>query len=244
MKTKPMIGLMPLVDSEKDSYWMLPGYAKMIEQAGGIPIILPLTIDAHLLDSLFAHVDGLLFTGGHDVSPILSHVSNPQHCEELCPMRDTMESYLFSKCMAANKPMFGICRGVQLFNSLLGGTLYADLDTEHAQGINHRQPKPYEMPHHAVDLVQGAPLARLLVHKTIRVNSCHHQAIRTLAPALQPMAISEDGLVEAVYLPNAKFVQAVQWHPEFLYETDVASQLIAQSFVQACRGVVHQAAVS
>ena len=118
-------------------------------------------------------------------------------------------------CWNRSKPVTWICRGLQLINAALGGSLYQDLPTEHPSSICHRQPAPYDQPIHQVELVPDTPLQKCLEKDELPVNSCHHQGIKELASTLQPMAYAQDGLLEAVWKPGSRFVWAVQWHPEF-----------------------------
>lgn len=137
----PLIGILPLYDSEKESYWMLPGYMKAVEQAGGIPVMLPLTGEEQALAALARSLDGFLFTGGHDVDPALYGEEIAEACGELCRERDRMEAQLFRLALELDKPAFGICRGLQLFNVLLGGTLHQDLPSAAGfdSAIGHKQ---------------------------------------------------------------------------------------------------------
>ena len=229
---KPIVGVMPLWDDEKDSLWMLPGYLDGLRQAGGLPIIFPFSADPAELAQLAALCDGFLFTGGHDVSPDVYHA--PAHAlTEPCPKRDTMERIILDHALAEDKPILGICRGIQFLNAALGGTLYQDLPSQHPSGTVHRQQPPYERPVHDVKVLAGSPLRRCLGVSTLPVNSLHHQALKDLAPGLAPMAISPDGLVEALYRPDSRFLWAVQWHPEFSFRTDEASGMIFRAFVAA-----------
>ena len=231
---KPLIGIVPLVDAPRDSYWMLPGYMQGVEQAGGVPIMLPLTDEDAVLRQLVELCDGFLLTGGQDVSPALYGAAPSPQCGETCPRRDAMEKVLLPLALAQNKPVLGICRGIQFLNACLGGTLYQDLPIEHPSTACHHQQPPYAQPVHGVTLVPGTPLQTLLGKQTLAVNSLHHQAIQTLAPALQAMAVSEDGLVEAVCLPEKKFVWAVQWHPEFSFAVNADSRKIFAAFIESC----------
>ena len=124
--SKSIIGVMPLCDDEKDSLWMLPGYFEGITQAGGIPIMLPLTSDETELDRLIEMCNGFLFTGGHDVSPDLYGEVSLKDMVSSCRRRDEMESYILRKAIKADKPILGICRGIQFINAALGGTLYEE----------------------------------------------------------------------------------------------------------------------
>ena len=120
---KPLIGIVPLVDEARESYWMLPGYMQGVEQAGGVPVMLPLTDDAAALRQLADTCDGFLLTGGQDVSPALYGAAPTLQCGETCPARDAMEARLLDLALAADKPVLGICRGIQFLNVHLGGTL-------------------------------------------------------------------------------------------------------------------------
>ena len=230
-----MIGLIPLMDEEKESYWMLPGYMKALEQAGAIPVMLPLCTDKNDLGQLMEHIDGILFTGGHDVNPALYGEERISECGIVCGERDKMESILFQMGLEKDIPMFGICRGIQFINAMCGGSLYQDLPLQRPTATEHHQTPPYDIPVHRVDISQGTPLYKLLKVKELQVNSYHHQAIRVLGDGLEVMAVSEDGLVEAVYMPAKKFVWAVQWHPEFNFMVDENSRAIMKLFVEQCR---------
>lgn len=233
---KPVIGVIPLFDEEKDSIWMVPGYMEGIRNAGGIPIILPLKAEAEELEQICSLCHGFLFTGGHDVDPALYGARKSALCGIANHDRDILEKKIFEIALRDDKPVFGICRGIQIINALLGGTLYQDLPTEYrgTKETKHHMKPPYDRHCHQVMIVEKTPLYQVLEKVTIGVNSYHHQAIKELADALKPMAISEDGLVEAVYMPDKKFVQAVQWHPEFIFAVDENARKILKSFVDAC----------
>ncbi|MCP1144397.1 gamma-glutamyl-gamma-aminobutyrate hydrolase family protein [Lysinibacillus endophyticus] len=233
---KPMIGVLPLYDSEKESYWMLPGYMKGIEDAGGIPIMLPLTTDEEIILRLAESFDGFLFTGGQDINPALYGEEKEELCGELCSERDMMETILFKRVLELDKPAFGICRGLQVFNVLLGGTLYQDIPTQVSQSqIQHKQNPPYTEPIHSVYIREGSMLHKILQIDSMKVNSYHHQGIKTISEQLVPMATADDGLIEAVSMPNKKFVLAVQWHPEFNYKLDDNNFRLFLEFIRACQ---------
>ena len=233
---RPVIGVIPLWDDEKDSIWMLPGYLDGISEAGGLPIIFPLTTDEQELRQLFELCDGVLLTGGHDVSPELYHEEPLEGLVECCRKRDEMEGIIFKMALEDDVPVLGICRGIQFINAALGGTLYQDLPLQHPSAVDHHQKAPYDVPAHEVQIVKDSPLYKCLSIAGLPVNSCHHQAIRELAPKLEVMACSPDGLVEAVHMPGRRFVWAVQWHPEFSYKTDENSRKILRAFVDAAGG--------
>ena len=230
---KPLIGLIPLVDIGRESLWMLPGYMEGIRLAGGIPVMLPLTDDDREIGQIAEQMDGFLFTGGHDVSPEVYGEETLSVCGELCPQRDRMEEKLLKKVLSADKPALGICRGIQLINAAMGGTLYQDLSTQHPSAIEHHQTPPYDKVAHEVQIEKGTPLHALLGMERLGVNSYHHQGIKRLAPDLKVMAKADDGMIEGVYCPERRFLWAVQWHPEFSYRTDENSRKIFGAFVKS-----------
>ena len=231
---KPIIGIVPLVDDEKESLWMLPGYMDGITEAGGLPIMLPLTHDPDTIRQMLNTVQGILLTGGHDVSPVIYGEKPLPECGVASKERDAMESELVKQCIRKDTPILGICRGIQFLNAYLGGSLYQDLPTQHPTEVEHHQKPPYDVPIHKVDIVEDSKLFRLLGKKTLSVNSYHHQAIKKLADTLKTMAVSEDGIIEAVEMSGKKFVWAFQWHPEFSYKTDENSRKIFKEFVTKC----------
>jgi putative glutamine amidotransferase len=233
---RPKIGVVPLYDEKRESYWMLPGYMKAVEEAGGLPFMLPLTADEGHIAQIARLFDGFLFTGGHDINPELYGEEKEALCGEICHERDAMETALFRRVLELDKPAFGICRGLQFFNVALGGTLYQDLPTQFAPGVklNHRQSPPYAEPVHSVRIEPGTPLRRILEEDVLPVNSYHHQGIKRLAEPLAAAARAEDGLIEAAFLPDRKFVLAVQWHPEFSYTADRRQLQLFEAFVRAC----------
>lgn len=228
---------MPLVDFDLESYWMLPGYFEGIENAGGLPIMFPLEVDSEILAQLLDQVDGLLFTGGQDISPKsygLREQKSVALCQETCPERDEMEAKLLMMAIDEDIPVLGICRGIQSINAILGGTLYQDVKAQTGTKVKHSMKPPYDATAHTVEILPNTPLAELLDTGTLPVNSYHHQAVKEVAPELKPMAISEDGICEAVWRPESKFIWGVQWHPELSFRSSDASRKIFKAFIEAC----------
>lgn len=230
---RPIIGVSPLYDAQRESLWMLPGYMNGIEAAGGAPIMLPLTDSEEVIKSAAELCDGLLLTGGQDVSPDVYNRERLSCCGELCPARDREEALLLDLFLKNDLPVLGICRGIQFLNAHLGGTLYQDLKTQYGDTVEHRMSPPYDRSIHTVSLVKGTPLHSLLGTDEISVNSYHHQAVKRLAKPLCESALSCDGLIEGVFMPDKKFVWAIQWHPEFSYKKDDTSIKILKAFVDA-----------
>ncbi|MCR5799806.1 MAG: gamma-glutamyl-gamma-aminobutyrate hydrolase family protein [Lachnospiraceae bacterium] len=230
---KPIIGIMPLWDDEKNSIWMLPGYLDGISRAGGVSIILPLLTERNDLKQLMDLCDGFLFTGGHDVSPEIYSEPPMEGKISCCRKRDEMETFILKEAIESNKPVLGICRGIQFINAYLGGTLYQDIPTQFPSDTEHHQDPPYDIPVHTVDIVPDTPLHCCLGIESLAVNSYHHQAVKEIASGLVTMAVSSDGLIEAFYMPSHRFLWAVQWHPEFSYISDSSSMKVFSAFVEA-----------
>ena len=231
---RPVIGLIPLYDDEKDSYWMLPGYSEVIEKCGALPLILPFTEDEGELTDAYSLCSGILFTGGHDVSPELYGAARSDACGQTCSVRDRMEGILLKKCLEDDKPLFGICRGIQFINAFLGGTLYQDIPSEYGKSIEHHMSPPYDRPAHKVDVAEGTRLAGIIGPGMHEVNSYHHQAVKDLSDKVSRMAVSEDGLTEAIEIKGQSFAVAVQWHPEFSFKNNEDSIRLIQAFIDAC----------
>ncbi len=151
------------------------------------------------------------------------------------PERDELDRQIIHFMLELDKPILGVCRGMQAINVHFGGTLYTDLDAERPQTDRHVFSRERKDERHAVDLVAGSPLREVMGVGRIAVNSYHHQGVRELARNLEVMAHAEDGLIEALRLPTARFCWGVQWHPESIFEAEESSLLLGRHFVGECR---------
>ncbi len=173
--------------------------------------------------------DGLLLPGGGDMDPKFYGQARIPACGEPNLLRDAAEPLLLRAFLAADKPVLGICRGIQVMNAVLGGDLYQDIKPfEHLPHNNHWAKV------HTVTVRRGTLLSRILGQDTVLVNSQHHQAVDRVAPGFTLAALSEDGIVEAIEKPDARFCLGVQWHPEWLSDADPAMQGLFDAFVNAC----------
>lgn len=231
---KPIVGITPIYDPQKESYWMLPGYMKALENAGVLPVMLPMTENEDVIKNIINTVDGILFSGGCDINPMLYGETAVEKCGKSDACRDIPEKKLMEYAIVADMPMLCICRGLQLMNVVLGGSLYQDIPSQKIGALTHVQQKPYEKPIHSVTLPEGTPLQNLLKKDTLSVNSRHHQGIKVLSPMLEIMAEAPDGLIEAVYIPGNNFAWGLQWHPEHMHEVDEHSRAIFDAFAFAC----------
>ena len=233
---KPLIALTPYHNAEKDEPYMRPAYLKAIHAAGGTPVILPLDLDKSELERLTGIFDGFLFTGGPDLHPFSFGEETRRCCGNVSLRRDWLELTLFKLVIKAQKPLLGICRGIQLINIGLGGDIYQDIPSQFEEDfpIAHSQPFTYEIPSHTVTVLPGSRLFQIADCNKIQVNSMHHQAIRRLAPELSATGFAPHELVECVEMPDyPTFFMGVQWHPEYLWEQDKTAKGIFAEFVNA-----------
>lgn len=233
---KPIIGVTALFDDEKDSIWMLPSYLDAITDSGGIPVILPIIDNEEDIKSLVNKLDGFLFAGGQDINPEIYNEKKSNHCGYINAARDKMEKSLLNEILNIDKPVLAICRGFQLLNSYLGGALYQDIkiDRNNNEDSIHRQEKPYNKPSHKVKIKSDSLLFDIIKKEEIMVNSMHHQAIKKVSPNVSEAAISEDGIIESIYMKDKNFVLGVQWHPEHLYKDYKEQFNIFKKFISRC----------
>jgi putative glutamine amidotransferase len=242
---RPRIGLtasvMPTKHGTRRTFLNEP-YIVAVQEAGGIPLVLTPAHSGPALRSLFELLDGLVLTGGEDVAPERygEEVRHPN--VECVPERDALEFQLLDWAMKDDLPVLAICRGVQVLNVALGGTLYQDLTHDRPVHLVHDQslgesPRPRTEPHHPVTIATGSCLADVLGLEAVEVNSMHHQGLKGLAPPLKAVGHAPDGLVEGVEPVDAarsSFLLGVQWHPEELARGgDGPSRRLFERFVAA-----------
>lgn len=214
-------------------------YLRAIEAAGGIPMLIHLTRDAEVLDALYERCDALLFAGGQDISPSFYGAAPHPQLGPTDPLQDEVEIALARRAAAEGKPILGICRGAQLLNVALGGTLYQDIPSELPGALDHQEStKRRAMAHlaHPIALDANSWLAGRLDTDELLVNTLHHQALREIAPGLRVTARAPDGVVEAVEGDGPGFVLGVQCHPEELWErADTRWARMFEGFVAVAR---------
>lgn len=235
----PLIGICGSVDKDESRQFILRDYMRVVAEAGGAPLLLSMDMTAAELAACAARLDGLLLAGGGDIAPALYGQAPIAQLGEVSALRDEAETAMLKAFLPTRKPLLGICRGIQMLNVALGGTLYQDLGVQYRQPnglppLNHQQAEPYSQPCHRVTLEPASLLSRLLGETTLTVNSMHHQAVWALAPGCAVVARGEDGVIEAVELAELPFGLAVQWHPERL--RDEASRRLFAAFVGAAAG--------
>ena len=215
-------------------------YVDAVRQAGGFPVVLTPTADLDEIHRALTCVDGVLFTGGKDVDPV--HYGEPVLNTKVAPEpeRDAFELPLARAAVQEDRPLFAICRGMQVLNVALGGSLWQDIPEQLAAALPHYQKTARDESSHAIevagDSLAGDLLANLKGTPSIhpQANSFHHQAVRDLAGGLVPVAHAPDGLIEAIELPDRTFVLGVQWHPEHL-TAQASHRRLFEGFVDAAR---------
>jgi putative glutamine amidotransferase len=235
---RPLVGITPDVDGEGDEARTLvkTAYAEAVLRAGGLPVVLAVTLDAAVVDGYLDRVSAVVVTGGAFDVPPEAYGQTPR--EGLGPLkvsRTAFETLVLQAALRRKLPLLGVCGGMQLLNVVLGGTLYQDLHRELPGAKEHEQRNVRSQPSHPVDVRDGSMLAEVLGRGQLMVNSTHHQAVSLLAPGLKVSAASPDGVVEAIESTEHPFVLGVQWHPELLLQSMPLQLGLYRALVQKAR---------
>lgn len=233
MNRKPRIGVTPYFNYDSGEEYMPEGYIRGVEHVGGEMITIhydtPLAALADVADGL----DGVIFAGGPDIHPKFFGQEIDPKCGRINLQRDEMELKLFECAANRGLPVFGICRGIQLINVALGGTLIQDIPSVY-EGAVHQQEAPRLALWHDVRIIPGTPLAALYGDGgRIMTNSFHHQALLRVADGLMINAVAAEGFAEAVTGTGEQFILGTQWHPEISYKSDENSRALFSYFGKA-----------
>lgn len=232
----PVIGITTNFAQNQEDYLLHQAHVKAIEQAGGIPLILPYLNDEAKIAKIIAHIDGLYLSGGADIDPIYYGEEPHGKLGRVVAERDQFELILTQKALEKNMPIFGVCRGAQVLNVACGGTMYQDIYACYKTDMQHVQTASMETPYHSIELVKDSKLFHIIGVKSIRVNSNHHQANRDLGKHIMISATAPDGVIEAIESTKHSFVLGVQWHPERLFiRGDEAAKKLFTAFITACK---------
>jgi len=213
-------------------------YVEAVRRAGGAPVLLPVSSDPDALRPPYALLAGLLLAGGGDVLP--QHYGQTAQCRLMAvdEERDEAELLLARWALEDDLPTLAICRGIQVLNVALGGTLIQDIPSQVAGALVHHPgpAAPRERPQHTVSVPAGSKLAAALGRPAaqVAVNSFHHQALLAVAPSLRAVAHAPDGIIEGLERPDRSFVIGVQWHPEEMAAGDATQAALFAAFVAAC----------
>jgi len=248
MRSRPLVGVttqsLQAIDGIPEglptSVVMNQRYYHAAAAAGAAPVLIPLLDDLETLRAIYDAMDGILIPGGVDMDP--ATFGEPAHAElgRIDPARDRVEIQLVKWAVEDHKPVLGLCRGLQVINVALGGTLYQDLEAEYPNAIKHDYFPNFGFSRdhlaHDVAVAAGSRLRHALAGASVPVNSMHHQGIKSLARPLVASAVAPDGLIEAAELPNDSYVVGVQWHPEVFELSEPSSGELFRDFVAASRG--------
>jgi putative glutamine amidotransferase len=237
MSKKPIIGITGAYVKHNDymeGVYVHHDYHKSVASNGGIPIILPF-INPEISTETLGLCDGIILSGGEDVDPKLFGQDPHQYLGPTTPERDLAEIAMVKYALENDIPIFAICRGVQILNVALGGTLIQDIPSQVKDSIQHSQKIDRSQETHWVTISKDSHLYKIVGSDRIRVNSLHHQAIDKVASDLRIVAQSSDGIVEAVeYIHTTTFTLGVQWHPESMASTYFEMNKLFVEFIKNC----------
>lgn len=237
---KPIIGITSNIERELDlkNYYRTTvsiDYTKSVALAGGIPIIIPVTGNLEVIREQLSMIDGLILSGGEDIIPTFYGEDFKVGIKGVSPERDNHEMMLFNEFLKTNKPMLGICRGMQLMNVCLNGTLFQDLKYSKEDVVQHVQEFYPDLPTHQVNIKEGNLLYDLF-GKSVMSNSFHHQAVNKLGDGLEIIARANDNIVEAIYKKGHPFLYGIQWHPEMMTARGNSKmKKLFELFIEKCR---------
>jgi len=234
MTEKPLIALTAAHINEELATFPRHYYVESVRRAGGIPVIVPPVRQADEAEEILARCDGMIFTGGGDISPIYLNEQPRYGIGQCLPERDVGELLLARLAFGRDFPVLGICRGIQVMAVAAGGRIYQDIPSQYPKALQHSQTAPRPHPWHEVQVLESV-LQRLLGEKRVLVNSFHHQAVLDVPPGFVVNALASDGIIEGIERLGAKFCLGVQWHPESM-ESDALSHKLFRGFIQACQG--------
>jgi len=218
------------------TYFLRARYIRAIEDLGGIPLVLPLVAAAASRRRLLDGVDGLLITGsGPDLSPHLYGERQQYPFPLVSERRADFELDLVHQARRRDLPLLAICGGMQTVNVAYGGNLFQDIPSQVRQALNHRQETKAIYMSHSVAVAPKSLLRKVVGRATMMVNSSHHQSVKKVAPKLIASAVAPDGIVEAIESPIQRFLLAVQWHPEFLFERHEAHTRLFKALLKAAK---------
>jgi putative glutamine amidotransferase len=212
-------------------------YVEGVAEAGGAPVVLPPVADSRAAEALLDGLDGLLLSGGSDLDPSYYGEEPVAELGVTVPERDAFEMVLLEHALRRGMPIFGICRGMQILNVAMGGTLYQDLPSQmdHMVLLGHRQETPKWQPTHEVEVDGGSKVARIMGVRDLKVNSYHHQGIKDLAKGLIVCGVSPDGVIEAVEFRDLseRWLVGVQWHAEAMRTAGPEHRNLFEAHVRA-----------
>lgn len=234
---KPIIGLTVSGERKGQSEYnsLNCTYINAILEAGGVPLLIPMIADRDILARYINIVDGIIFTGGGDISPLYYGENPIKELGEVDERRDSYEMALFMEAYPTNMPILGICRGCQLINVALGGTLYQDINSQIEGSYGHMSKNSAtDQVYHMIRIEKESKLYDIFGNDTIAVNSYHHQSVKDLGDGLKATAYSYDGIIEAFESIKKDYIIGVQWHPEAMVPKRALFTKLFEDFIKQC----------
>ena len=238
MPLDPLVGVTTsmTVGQTPERAYVNSAYLHAVQQAGGVPVLLPPQLSKSSLERLVRGLDAILLTGGGDMDPAAFGEAPHSTLYDVVPARDALETHVTLMALKKRTPLLAICRGIQVLNVALGGSLHQDVATDPGTEIQHSQKEARDQTTHKVRVAPASRLARVLGAEDVEVNSFHHQVIKALGRGLTPVAWAPDGLIEGVELDDdSRFVLGVQWHPEHLVGAAESARRLFSALVTAAR---------
>lgn len=212
-------------------------YIESVIMAGGVPLLIPFSLNEEALEISLSQVDGILLPGGGDIEPHQYNGCNHPKLRGMDSERDRADLFAARYAVAQQKPLLAICRGHQVLNVALGGSMWEDVASQISDEISHdicgKQPRNSLL--HTVDIQPDSKLFEIVGRETSPVNSIHHQGVRELGEGLVVTAVAPDGVIEGIELPEHPFAIGIQWHPECLVHDDPAMLRLFEGLVEASR---------
>jgi putative glutamine amidotransferase len=238
MSNAPLIGVTTSITIGKvpERAYVNSAYLHAVQQAGGVPVMLPPQLSPASFERLIRGLDGLVLTGGGDIDPtVFGEAPHPTVCE-VAPARDQLELSAVRLALERRLPILAICRGLQLLDVALGGTLFQDVGSDPGTQLRHSQQEPRDQPTHKVQVKAGSRLAETLGTDELEVNSMHHQAVKALGRGLTAVAWAPDQMIEGLEMTDpGRLVLGVQWHPEEMVSHSEPARHLFAAFVQSTR---------
>lgn len=222
-------------DAEKRRFGVSRHYVRSVIDAGGLPVLVPVSVDEQRLRRMYDLCAGVMLTGGADCDPAVYGEAAHPRTYGIDADRDRAELLLTRWAVADDRPLFGICRGVQMMNVAMGGTLIQDIPSQLSTPIEHSATGERNAESHRVRAADGSVLAAALGADDVGVNSFHHQSVHRLGEGFVASAQAGDGVIEAIEMPARRFTVGVQWHPEDLSAEHAEMQALFDAFVRASR---------
>ncbi|HSX41622.1 MAG TPA: gamma-glutamyl-gamma-aminobutyrate hydrolase family protein [Candidatus Saccharimonadales bacterium] len=236
---KPLVGIVCReVDDEARSWYpqrqgVLGAYVEAIEAAGGAPVLVPL-VETASLKRIYQTLDGMLFCGGGDIDPGFYHQEIQRKLDRPSLRVDKAEMVMASWCVLDRKPVFGVCRGLQIMNVVMGGSLHQTIPSQSHAEIDHDESfkkKQFDLPVHEIHVRPQSHLRQIMGRDVVTVNSLHNQAVDIVAPGLKIAAMAPDNVIEVLEGDGNHYIMATQFHPEWLYKQDDSWLMLLSDFV-------------